>query len=135
LAAPFSPTKEKLFARQQQIEELAWMRLKLVVIASLLAAIVGAGSCIALVLGVFSVRALSSPGLLLAATLLLPLATIIFASIFVYRHTARRRRLQAFLTVVLATLLTLALFIVASIVSARKNPSEPVRPAGPQIAS
>jgi uncharacterized membrane-anchored protein len=66
---------------------------------------------------------------------LLPIATIIFASIFVYRHTARRRKLQAFLTVVLATLLTLALFIVVSIVSARKNPIEPAQPAGPQIAS
>lgn len=111
------------------------MRLKLVVIVSLLAAIVGAGSCIALVLGVFSLQTLSSPGLLVTSTLLLPIAAIIFASIFVYRHTARRRRLQAFLTVVLATLLTLALFIVASIASARRNPSEPVQPAGPQIAS
>jgi len=135
LAAPFSPTKEELFARKQQTKELARMRLKLVVIASLLAAIVGAGSCIALVLGVFSVRALSSPGLLVTATLLLPIAAIIFSSIFVYRHTARRRRLQAFLTVVLATLLTLALFIVASIVSASRSPTEPVQPAGPQIAS
>jgi len=106
------------------------MRLKLVVIVSLLAAIVGAGSCIALVLGIFSVK-----GLLVTSTLLLPIATIIFASIFVYRHTARRRKLQAFLTVVLATLLTLALFIVVSIVSARKNPTEPAQPAGPQIAS
>lgn len=111
------------------------MRLKLVVLASLLAAVVGAGSCIALVLGVFSVKAMSSPGLLVTSTILMPIATIIFASIFVYRHTARRRRLQAFLTVVLATLLTLALFIVASIVSARRNPSEPAQPAGPQIAS
>ena len=109
------------------------MRLKLVVIASLLAAVVGAGSCIALVLGVFSVKVLSSPGLLVTATLLLPIAAIIFASIFVYRHTARRRRLQAFLTVVLATLLTLALFIIVSIVSARRAPTEPAQPAGPQI--
>jgi purine-cytosine permease-like protein len=110
------------------------MRLRLVLAASLLAAIVGAGSCIALVLGVFSVAALSKPGLLVTSTLLLPIAAIIFASIFVYRHTARRRRLQAFLTAILATLLTLALFIFASILSARRNPGEPVRPAGPQIA-
>ena len=93
------------------------MRLKLVLIASLLAAVVGAGSCIALVLGVFSRQALYSPGLLVLSTFLLPLATIIFASIFVYRHTARRRRLQAFLTLVLATLLTVAIIIVASIVT------------------
>jgi hypothetical protein len=102
------------------------MRLRLVVAASLIAAVVGAGSCIALVLGVFSVKALSSPGLLVASTLLLPAATIIFASIFVYRHTARRRRLQAFLTAILATTLTLGLFVCASILSARFNPQVPV---------
>ena len=111
------------------------MRLKLVVIASLLAAIVGAGSCVALVLGVFSTHALSSPGLLVSSTLLLPIAAIIFAAIFVYRQTARRRRLQAFLTLVLAMLLTLALFVLTSILSARRNPSEPAQPAGPHIAS
>jgi len=111
------------------------MRLKLVIAASLLAAIVGAGSCIALVLGVFSVQALSSPGLLLASTLLLPVAATIFASIFVYRHTARRRRLQALLTAILAALLTIGLLIFASILSARRNPVEPPQPVGPHIAS
>jgi uncharacterized BrkB/YihY/UPF0761 family membrane protein len=111
------------------------MRLKLVLAISLLAAVVGAGSCIALVLGVFSEKALSNPGLLVASTLLLPVTTIIFSSIFVYRHTARRRKLQAFLTAILATLLTLGLFIFASILSARKNPVEPPQPVGPQIVS
>lgn len=111
------------------------MRLKLVLATSALAALVGAGSCIALVLGVFSVRALSSPGLLVASTLLLPVAAIVFAAIFVYRHTARRRKLQAFLTTVIATLLTLCLFVVASILSARFTPREPAQPAGPHIAS
>jgi purine-cytosine permease-like protein len=111
------------------------MRLKLVLAVSLLAAVVGAGSCIALVLGVFSVKALSNPGLLVASTLLLPVAAIIFASLFVYRHTARRRKLQAFLTAILATLLTIALFIFASILSSRRNPIEPPQPVGPQIVS
>src|ERR1044072_5394285 len=109
------------------------MRLKLVVLASLLAAVAGAGSCIARVLVVFSRQALTSPGLLVLSTFLLPLATIIIASIFVYRHTARRRRLQAFLTLALATLLTVALFIVTAIITARRDRMEPVRP-GPQIA-
>ena len=108
------------------------MRLRLVLAASLIAAIVGAGSCIALVLGVFSVKALSSPGLLVASTLLLPAAAIIFASIFVYRHTARRRRLQAVLTAILTTVLTLGLFVSASILSARSNPQVPQ--PGQQIA-
>ena len=109
------------------------MRLRLVIAASLLAAVAGAGSCIALVLGLFTVKALSSPGLLVASTLLLPAATIIFASIFVYRHTARRRKLQAFLTALLATVLTLGLFFFASILSARVNPKLPE--PGQQIAS
>lgn len=129
------PTKEERFARKRHVKESARMRLKLVLIASLLAAVVGAGSCIALVLGVFSRQALSNPGLLVLSTLVLPLATVIFSSIFVYRHTARRRRLQAFLTLVLATLLTIALFIVTSILTTRRDQMEPVRPAGPQIAS
>lgn len=109
------------------------MRLRLVIAASLIAAIVGAGSCIALVLGVFSVKAFSSPGLLVVSTLLLPAAAIIFASIFVYRHTARRRKLQAVLTALLATLLTLALIVCASILSSRWNPKLPE--PGEQIAS
>jgi hypothetical protein len=109
------------------------MRLKLVLIASLLAAIVGAGSCIALVLGVFSVKTLSNPGLLLTSTLLLPIATTFFDSFFVYRHTARRRKTQAFLTAILTTLLTLGFLIGASILSSRRV--EPPVPVGPQIAS
>ncbi len=131
------PTKEeRFFARKGQFKEFASMRLKLVFLASLVAAIVGAGSCIALVLGVFSRSALSSnPGLLVLSTFLLPLATVVFASIFVYRHTARRRRLQAFLTLVLAALLTIAIFLVTSIITTRRDRMEPVRPAGPQIAS
>lgn len=109
------------------------MRLRLIIAASVLAAIVGAGSCIALVLGVFSVNALSSPGVLVAATLLLPAGAIAFASIFVYRHTARRRRLQAYLTAILAILLTLALFVAASILSSRWKP--PLPEPGEHIAT
>ena len=129
-----SPTKEERFAHEHQIKETVRMRLKLVFLASFLAAVAGAGSCIALVLAVFSRQALTSPGLLVLSTFVLPLATIIFASIFVYRHTAKRRRLQAFLTLVLATLLTVALFIATSIVTMRRDRMEPVRP-GSQIAS
>jgi hypothetical protein len=110
------------------------MRLKLVLAASVLAAVVGAGISIALVLGVFAVKALSNPGLLATSTLLLPIASIAFASIFVYRHTARRRKLQAFLTAIIAILLTLAIFIVASIVTGRYSPLEP-RPPAEHIAS
>jgi purine-cytosine permease-like protein len=110
------------------------MRLKLVIAASVLAAVVGAGICIALVLGVFSMKALSNPTLLVSSTLLLPVAAIAFASIFVYRHTARRRKLQAFITALIAIILTLGFFIAASILSARYRPLEP-RPPAEHVAS
>lgn len=110
------------------------MRLKLVIAASVLAAVVGAGICIALVLGVFSVKALSNPGLLVTSTLLLPIATTAFASIFVYRHTARRRKLQAMLTAILAIILTLAFLIAASILTGRYRPLEP-RPTAEPITT
>jgi purine-cytosine permease-like protein len=112
------------------------MRLKLVFAASALAAIVGAGSCVAIVLGFFSLEAFFKPGLVVASTILLPVATIVFAAIFVYRHTAKRRKLQAFLTTLVAILLTLCIFILAAFLSTRRSgptvvPTEP----GPHIAS
>ena len=110
------------------------MRLKLVIAASVLAAVVGAGICIALVLGVFSVKTLSNPGLLATSTLVLPIGTIAFASIFVYRHTARRRKLQAFLTAMIAIILTLTFLIAASMLTGRYRPLEP-RPPVEHVAS
>jgi hypothetical protein len=102
------------------------MRLKLVIIASLLAAFVGAGATIAVVLALFSsLRAISSPDLVVAATFLLPAATCLMASIFVYRHTARRRKLQALLTALLSIILSLAALVIASIVTARRDRLEP----------
>ena len=82
------------------------MRLKLVLICSLIAAIAGAGSAIALILSVFSsLRPIASPDLLVVSTYLLPILTTLLASIFVYRHTARRRKLQAILTATIASIL------------------------------
>ena len=96
------------------------MRLKLVIIASLLAAVVGAGASIAIILGVFaSLKPLSSPGPLVISTFVLPVAAVSYASIFVYRHTARRRKLQAALTAILALLLCLSALIAASLITSR----------------
>ena len=102
------------------------MRLKLVFISSLVAAIVGAGSAIAIIVSVFaSLRPITTPGLLVLSTYLLPVLMTLLAAIFVYRHTARRRKLQAFLTAIITLLLTILLFIVASIVTARREPVQP----------
>ena len=102
------------------------MRLKLVLICSLIAAIAGAGSAIAIIVSVFSsLHPIASPDLLVVSTYLLPILTTLLASIFVYRHTARRRKLQAILTATIASILTILLFVVASIVIARRAPVQP----------
>jgi hypothetical protein len=108
------------------------MRLKLVIITSLLAAIAGAGASVAIILlGFSALPTMRPPGLLLLATLLLPVVAVLLGSIFVYRHTARRRKLQAFLTALLATFLSICVFLAASILSARRNQVQPPQPVGP----
>ena len=126
------------------------MRLKLVLIASLLAAVIGSGASIAIILGVFaSLKPLSSPGLLVLATFVLPTAAVVYAGVFVYRHTARRRKLQAALTVILSVLLCLSAFIAASLITSRltcigpqairapwrhPNPGSSLSPSAPDAA-
>ena len=102
------------------------MRLKLVIIASLIAALLGSGLAILLVLFIFSsLSSMSRPGLLVFAIYLLPVLTTLLASIFVYRHTARRRKLQAALTAIISLLLSLMLFFVASLASAPPRQMQP----------
>jgi predicted anti-sigma-YlaC factor YlaD len=102
------------------------MRLKLVLISALVAAVVGAGLPIAIILSVFSsLKPITAPGLLVVSTYLLPALTTLLASMFVYRHTARRRRLQAMLTAIIALLLTILLFVTASIATSRTEPVQP----------
>ena len=111
------------------------MRLKLVIAASSLAAIAGAGSCITIVQFAFSsLLPVGRPGLLVGATFLLPIAAIVIAAIFVYRHTARRRKLQAFLTALISTILSLCLLMGAYLLNARQVPKEPITRPGPRVA-
>lgn len=94
------------------------MRLKLVLLCSLLAAIVGVGSTAAIVmLGFSSLKPTGSPGVLAFLAYLLPVLTTLLAAIFVYRHTARRRRLQAALTVIISVILTVGIFLVLSFIT------------------
>lgn len=102
------------------------MRLKLVLITSLIAAIVGAGSAIAVILAVFSsLKPIAAPGPFVISAYLLPTSATLLAAIFVYRHTARRRKLQAALTAVVVLLLTISFLLVASIFTARQAPAQP----------
>ena len=102
------------------------MRLKLVFISSVVAAALGAGSSIAIILYVSSsLKPIAAPGLFVLATFLLPAGATLLATIFVYRHTARRRKLQAALTVIISLILTIAFFVIGSIVTSRTNPVLP----------
>lgn len=102
------------------------MRLKLVSISSVVAATVGAGCTIAIILiGFSSLKPITTPGAFVLATFLLPAGTTLLATIFVYRHTARRRKLQAALTVILSLILTIAFLVIGSIVSSRNSPVLP----------
>jgi uncharacterized membrane protein len=92
------------------------MRWKLLIIASLTAAIVGTGAAAAAARFLAGAGDASDrPGAAAAAGLLAPLVSITFASIFVYRHTARRRSVQAMATALLAAVLTLAALLAGSL--------------------
>ncbi len=97
------------------------MRWKLLLSVSLLATIVGVGLCLATAwwLSSFYGGSLAAPNPAAYGVLILPLASITYAGIFIYRHTSRRRPLQAILTVSLALLLTLAALLAASMLFAR----------------
>jgi purine-cytosine permease-like protein len=105
------------------------MRWKLLLLASLLATLVGAGATLGIVIGVLgATRQLVTPDLAVIGTLLVPVAAVTGASIFVYRHTARRRRLQAMATALLATILTLTIFIISSMLFSKPAPTTPPAP-------
>ena len=112
------------------------MRLKLVLICSLIAALIGVGSTSAIILLVFSsLNPVTSAGWAALSAYLIPLLSILVAAYFVYRHTARRRRLQAILTALISLLLTFAIFLLFSIITAPKltptsPPAEPPRNVG-----
>lgn len=100
------------------------MRWKLLLIASLAATIIGAGLPLGIVLGFSgSTDHLIEPNVFILSTLLIPVAAITSATLFVYRHTARRRRLQATLTVLLSTALTLAILVSGSVLLSKPTPA------------
>lgn len=95
------------------------MRWKLLIAASLLAAAAGAGVCYAAARFLVPLARANPADWVKALPLLAPLGAITYAAIFVYRHTPRRRALQAAATAILASLLTLAAFTLASVLSGR----------------
>ena len=90
------------------------MRWKLLIIASVLAALSGAGASLAVLHFAFGGGRAVFDDWAVASTLLLPLAATTYAGIFVYRHTSRRRALQAAATALLSLMLTLTAFVAVS---------------------
>ena len=104
------------------------MRWKLLIAASLLAAAAGAGACYAAARLLLPPWGSNAPGWAATLTLLAPLAAVASASIFVYRHTARRRALQAAATALLSLLLALAALTLGSLIPVRPEPEMDVPP-------
>ena len=102
------------------------MRWKLLIITSLVAALLSAGGMHALIYWTTAyVTPLSQQPYVIAGLFILPFVVATLASIFVYRHTARRRKLQATLTALLSIILTVgALLIIAQILP---DPPDEVR--------
>jgi hypothetical protein len=100
------------------------LRWKLLVITSLLATIAGAGLYSAITYLIFVSSDLPGKAMFLAvAALLLPVAAITYATIFVYRHTARRRKLQAVLTALLSLFLIIATLFATRAITIRRTPT------------
>ncbi|HYP53050.1 MAG TPA: hypothetical protein VEQ42_05890 [Pyrinomonadaceae bacterium] len=128
-----SPEEAPRPEKQREQKRFAVMRWKLLLVASLLAAVAGVAAPLGL--GYLLGRDPSgsfpaSPDLLVAGLLLLPLAATLYASIFVYRHTARRRSLQAMATALFSMTLTLALLYATMLLLSRRRPLE--QPMPPQ---
>jgi len=93
------------------------MRWKLFVLVSVAAALVALTIWSALTIALFgSARAMARSDWRLLVSLVIPLGMTIFAAVFVYRHTSRRRKLQALITTGLTLVLTGAAYLVASTV-------------------
>ena len=87
------------------------MRWKLLVIVSFAAALISCGLWSALAIGGFgSAGAFARYDWLLRSSLIIPLAIAAYSGVFVYRHTARRRKTQATFTVILTLVFTLVAY-------------------------
>jgi hypothetical protein len=105
-------------------EDRTSLRWKLLVITSLLATITGAGLYSAITYLIFVSSDLPGKAMLPAgAAFLLPVASVTYATIFVYRHTARRRKLQAVLTALLSLFLIIAALFATRVIIIRKTPT------------
>ena len=113
------------------------MRWKLLVLVSLIASLVGCGIAIAIIFFLSGSSGAATPksfDLIALSPLIFPVAMIIVASFFVYRHTAKRRRLQAIATALLSAILMIAFFFVTMLFLRKRGQDQPPVPPPPRIA-
>jgi len=104
-------TSNKTFARQRY----GLMRWKLLGLVSVIAALLGVALWSAATIAVFgSARAMARNDWVLLSSLFIPLGITVFGALFVYRHTAHRRKSQALIVTILTLLLTAATYLLAS---------------------
>jgi uncharacterized membrane protein len=66
-------------------------------------------------IGVFgSARVMAQENWRLIGSLIIPLTVTVLSAFFVYRHTSKRRKLQALLTTIFVSILTASTYLVAS---------------------
>jgi Na+/H+-dicarboxylate symporter len=91
------------------------LRWKLLVITSFVAALLNVAGTLGLAYWTKGVmRPLGEQPVLMVGVIIIPLVVTTLAAVFVYRHTARRRKLQATLTVLFSITLTLAALLARS---------------------
>lgn len=91
------------------------MRWKLLGLVSVIAALLGVALWSAVTIAAFgSARAMARNDWILLASLVIPLGISVFAAVFVYRHTARRRKTHVVIATLLTLVLTAASYLVAS---------------------
>ncbi len=88
------------------------MRWKLITLTSFLGAFVAGGAwCLLTIAGLGRFGIDVSHPVVVSISLLIPISLSIFGAIFVYRHTAHRRKTQALLTAALMLVLTLVMYV------------------------
>jgi hypothetical protein len=93
------------------------MRWKLLILVSLVAALLALGLWSAVTIAVFgSARVLAQNDWLLLCSLVIPLGVTAYAGVFVYRHTSKRRKLQAVITALLSLMFTVDVYFIAWVV-------------------
>src|SRR5215470_2413739 len=91
------------------------MRWKLLGLVSVIAALFGVALWSAVTIAAFgSARAMARNDSVLLGSLIIPIGVTVYGALFVYRHTAHRRKSQALIAILLTLLLTAATYFVAS---------------------